>query len=302
MTTHRSTRLALAAGAAVAVALAVAPAVHAGQTHHGASDGHTRPSTLPGGYRHLVVIYEENHSFDNLYGSWGRVDGQRVDGLSNATTAQKTQVAQDGTPYGCLLQNDVNLTSPSPLPTTCTDAAHAVPASHFDNSWWTVDDYIQPTDTTCPAPGVFAPNGVLNGTGHEQDVATYIYYTAAAGGVPDTFVAHSGQQAASQDHRPLVAAVIQRRRIVPEDPAQRAGQRAAGGGDTHNRCGARDIAPMLWLPGSIETDDSDLKRVAVLTPAECSRHVTAFLQSAPPTAGASGGLRAERERLKGGQR
>ena len=119
---------------------------------------------LPGGYTNLVVIYEENHSFDNLYGQWGRVGGRVVDGLQNAE-GSTTQVAQNGTPYGCLLQNDVNLTSPSPLPTTCTDPAHAVPASHFGNSWFTIDDYIRPTDTTCPAPGVFAPTGVLNGTG-----------------------------------------------------------------------------------------------------------------------------------------
>ena len=25
-----------------------------------------------GRYKHLVVIYEENHSFDNLYGQWGK--------------------------------------------------------------------------------------------------------------------------------------------------------------------------------------------------------------------------------------
>ncbi len=112
----------------------------------------------------LVVIYEENHSFDNLYGQWGRVGGRVVDGLQNAG-GTTTQVAQDGTAYGCLLQNDVNLTSPSPLATTCTDPAHGVPASHFGNTWFTIDKYIQPSDTTCPAPGVFAPNGVLNGTG-----------------------------------------------------------------------------------------------------------------------------------------
>jgi hypothetical protein len=32
-------------------------------------------------------------------------------------------------------------------------------------------------------PGLFG--GVLNGTGHEQDVATYVHYTQALGGVPD---------------------------------------------------------------------------------------------------------------------
>jgi acid phosphatase len=115
---------------------------------------------LPGGYKHLVVIYEENHSFDNLYGTWGSVRGQHVEGVADAPVAHTTQVAQDGTAYSCLLQNDVNLTSP-PLPNTCQDPAHNVAASNFTNKLFDIDDYIAPTDRTCPAPGVFAPSGVL---------------------------------------------------------------------------------------------------------------------------------------------
>ncbi|HWI33460.1 MAG TPA: alkaline phosphatase family protein [Lapillicoccus sp.] len=120
---------------------------------------------LPGGYKNLVVIYEENHSFDNLYGAWGRVGGQVVNGLQNASSAKTIQVAQDGTAYRCLLQNDVNLASP-PLSSICHDPAHQVPDSHFRNWWFTIDDYIKPTDTTCPKEGQpFQPNGWLKGTG-----------------------------------------------------------------------------------------------------------------------------------------
>ena len=72
-----------------------------------------------------------------------------------------TQVAQNGDAYGCLLQDDVNLSSPTPLPTTCIDSAHGVPASHFTNDPFTIDNFIGPMDKTCPAPGVFAANGVL---------------------------------------------------------------------------------------------------------------------------------------------
>ena len=72
-----------------------------------------------GHFKHLVVIYEENHSFDNLYGKWGSVNGQHVIGLSDADAAHTTQIAQNGAAYQCLKQLDVNLTSPSPLPTTC---------------------------------------------------------------------------------------------------------------------------------------------------------------------------------------
>ena len=169
----------LAAGAAVSLLLvpgSAGPAVGAaaGSSAAGAAPARHAAAShrLPGGYRHLVVIYEENHSFDNLYGQWGRVGGQRVDGLRQASRRAKRQVAEDGSPYRCLLQNDVNLATP-PLSARCHDA-HAVNdgtsvlpgfASHFRNGPFAIDRYIHPTDTTCPAPGQSAPHGVLNGEG-----------------------------------------------------------------------------------------------------------------------------------------
>ncbi|MEA2136180.1 MAG: hypothetical protein QOC68_4089 [Solirubrobacteraceae bacterium] len=109
--------------------------------------------------KHFVVIYEENHSFDNLYGGW-----ERVDGLRDADRAHTRQVNQAGERYRCLLQNDVNLTSP-PLSVRCTNRAPAFD-SHFRNQPFQIDDYIAPEDTTCPVPGgAFAPNGVLKGAG-----------------------------------------------------------------------------------------------------------------------------------------
>jgi phospholipase C len=108
--------------------------------------------------QHFVVVYEENHSFDNLYGGW-----EGVDGLPDADPAHTLQVKQNGRPYQCLLQNDVNLTSP-PLSVECENSEPAF-KSHFHNAPFTIDDYIAPEDTTCPAPGVFAPNGVPKGSG-----------------------------------------------------------------------------------------------------------------------------------------
>src|SRR5262245_24568377 len=68
------------------------------------------PSKGPLGiYKHLVVIYEENHSFDNLYGLWGDVNGQHLDGVADADAARTTQIAQNGDAYDCLKQLDVNL-------------------------------------------------------------------------------------------------------------------------------------------------------------------------------------------------
>src|SRR4029077_2322676 len=119
-------------------------------------------------YRHIVVIYQENHSFDNLYGQWGRVGDDRVNGLPDADTPHTTQVRQDNhTAYNCLLQNDVNLTSPVPLATTCTDTTGPAPFnSALKNKPSAIEDFIAATDTTCPNPvGAFAPNGFLKGTG-----------------------------------------------------------------------------------------------------------------------------------------
>ena len=44
--------------------------------------------------KHVVVIYLENHSFDNLYGQF-----QGANGLSNATPANTTQLDANGIPY-----------------------------------------------------------------------------------------------------------------------------------------------------------------------------------------------------------
>src|SRR2546425_1416263 len=121
-----------------------------------------------GKINHIVVIYQENHSFDNLYGGW-----EGVNGLRNASPARTVQLKQNGGSFNCLLQNDVNLTSPAPLATTCEDT-RGTPApppndqpfnSAFANAPFTIDSYILPTDTTCPPPGAFYPNGVAKGSG-----------------------------------------------------------------------------------------------------------------------------------------
>jgi acid phosphatase len=55
--------------------------------------------------KHLVVIYMENHSFDNLYGSW-----EGAEGLSAAPPAQTTQIdSTTGLPFVTLAQKDPNI-------------------------------------------------------------------------------------------------------------------------------------------------------------------------------------------------
>ena len=92
---NRRVRTLGAAGLAVAAAGAATMALTAQASPAiAARDAAGRPATLPGGYQHLVVIYEENHSFDNLYGGWPKVEGR-----GDADPAHTTQVSQDGTPY-----------------------------------------------------------------------------------------------------------------------------------------------------------------------------------------------------------
>ena len=113
-----------------------------------------------GSINHIVVIYQENHSFDNLYGTW-----ERVNGLSHASGASTLQLNQAGAPFGCLKQNDVNFTSP-PQEASCTDTTTGTAfSSAFTNRPFNIDDYVKSTDTTCPPPGVFAANGVPKGSG-----------------------------------------------------------------------------------------------------------------------------------------
>jgi phospholipase C len=84
-----------------------------------------------GDINHIVVIYEENHSFDNLYGGW-----EGVNGRANATAALYAQLTEGGSVYSCLPQNDVNL-----------------PACISPNAPFSIDQYIPSTARTCPAPG-----------------------------------------------------------------------------------------------------------------------------------------------------
>jgi len=98
---------------------------------------------------HVVVIYEENHSFDNLYGGWEGVNGR-------ANAGDASQVAQGGSTYNCLLQNDANLTSP-PLAADCSNTTALM--SHFANQPFSIEAYIPASAQTCPQPGGFFLHG-----------------------------------------------------------------------------------------------------------------------------------------------
>ena len=116
----------------------------------------SRAHTLPGGYKHLVVIYEENHSFDNLYGGWGRVNGQHVDGLARRPTAQRPRSPRTARPTAACSRT----TSTSPRRRRWRPTCHGPGARHrrqpLHQPAVPHRRLHQAEDKTCPAPGVFA--------------------------------------------------------------------------------------------------------------------------------------------------
>ncbi len=133
-------------GTTVVFAVVLAVTAPMGRSQSLTATGGSRNSKL-GNIQHIVVIYQENHSFDNLYGGW-----EGVNGRANADSAHTIQVGQAGAPYTCLLQNDFSLTSP-PLSADCLDSTTAATfGSHFPNSPFQIDTFIPTTTRTCPQP------------------------------------------------------------------------------------------------------------------------------------------------------
>lgn len=80
--------------------------------------------------KHVVVIYMENHSFDNLYGEF-----EGADGLSDAKKANVIQVDKEGKPYEYLPDIPRSSAFPTNLP----------------NNYFNIDQYI-PSDKETPSP------------------------------------------------------------------------------------------------------------------------------------------------------
>ena len=134
---------------------------------------------------HFVVIYQENHSFDNLYGGW-----EGVNGLCDADLSELIQINQAGNPFQCLQQNDSSLTSPSPLPVSCTDTSDTTsPTARFNsffvNAPFTIDSFIPSTAVTCPNPVPGGQPALLPG-GCTRDLVHRFYQ--------EQFQLHGGQQ------------------------------------------------------------------------------------------------------------
>ncbi len=119
----RSLRRVLAFAIGSLTVMAAGPVFTAVQV--GASNGPGEEGNIGGlaGINHLVVIYEENHSFDNLYGLFPGANG-----ISRASDTAITQVdLATGLPYTCLPQTDSHLIGVC-LPDQPFDITKYVPA------------------------------------------------------------------------------------------------------------------------------------------------------------------------------
>ncbi|MCU1393721.1 MAG: phosphoesterase [Ilumatobacteraceae bacterium] len=154
------------------------------------------PTTGLGAIQHIVVIYEENHSFDNLFGTWPGVNG-----LAQADAAHTVQVGVNGAPLACLPQVNPNLTTP-PLAAKCTDTSTSpATTSAFVNAPFTIDDYIAATDKTCPN-GVIkdSPGAVTGGCTSDLVHRFYNEQYQINGGKQNRYVTGSDSEGLTMGH------------------------------------------------------------------------------------------------------
>ena len=119
----RSLRRVVAFSVCALTVTAAGPIFTAVQAGAGLGPGPNGDIGALAGINHLVVIYDENHSFDNLYGSF-----KGANGISRASDTATTQVdLATGLPYTCLPQTDSHLVGTC-LPDQPFDITQFVPA------------------------------------------------------------------------------------------------------------------------------------------------------------------------------
>lgn len=115
--------------------------------------------------KHLVVIYMENHSFDNLYGEF-----EGANGLDNARKGNFIQVDKDGTAYQYLPEITRNSSFPTNLP----------------NQLFNIDQYVTSDKKTPDAVHRFFHNQLQINGGKMDKFAAYNFSKGLAMGYYNT--------------------------------------------------------------------------------------------------------------------
>ena len=200
---------------------------------------------------HFVVIYEENHSFDNLYGGWEQVDGLRdADRGAHAPGQPGRRAVRVPAPERRQPDLAAAVGAAARTPRRRSRATSSTSRSGSTTT-------SRPRTRRARRPGVFAPNGVLKGYRREPGGCTrdlvhrfYQEQYQLDGGRQDRYVTgsdavgltmghydtkqlpvyeylHEPQGARLRDLRPLLPGGV--RRLVPQPPV--AGRR--GDADVH---------------------------------------------------------------------
>ena len=127
---------------------------------------------------HLVVIYEENHSFDNLYGRWGRVGGRGRRAARRAGPAERPG-RRDGFLLHLPAAERRQPPVAGPLPTAALPPPRRLPpAATSPTRRSRIDAYNPSADTTCPPPLQSPPQRCRQGLGYPRG-CTRIWCTAS---------------------------------------------------------------------------------------------------------------------------
>jgi phospholipase C len=153
----RAARWAAFAGAAALVLAggSAAPAFADSPAHHGGSGGTATP------IKHLVVIFQENVSFDHYFGTYpvaANTDGTKF------TAARRTPKRIDTLSHAGLLKNNPNQYAPkrlSPAQAVTCDQNHNYGPEQYAANGGKADAYVQNTETSKCSGGLFGEPGLV---------------------------------------------------------------------------------------------------------------------------------------------
>ncbi|MEW1865794.1 alkaline phosphatase family protein [Streptomyces sp. NPDC088194] len=152
---QRTARWGAFAGAAALVLLGGTAPAHADTAHHGGGDSTTTP------IKHLVVLFDENVSFDHYFGTYPQA--ANTDG-TKFTAAKNTPKNIDTAAHAGLVKKNPNQYAPqrlSPSEAVTCDQNHSYGPEQYAANGGKADQYVQNTDSGKCSGGLFYQPGLV---------------------------------------------------------------------------------------------------------------------------------------------
>ncbi|SEG74928.1 phospholipase C [Actinacidiphila yanglinensis] len=154
---QRTARWGAFAGAAALVLLGGTAPAYADSAHHGGGSGGSTTTPI----KHLVVLFDENVSFDHYFGTYPQA--ANTDG-TKFTASKKTPKSIDTEAHAGLLKKNPNQYAPQRLsstePVTC-DQNHSYGPEQYAANGGKADQYVQNTDSGKCSGGLFYQPGLV---------------------------------------------------------------------------------------------------------------------------------------------